>query len=479
MNHFLEDINVKIKRPINAHLVLVLGISLLFSMHAVPAVAADYQLGERLVQDQCSTCHKFEGKQDSRFNIKGPDLMWGGSKFKRPWLLKWLTGKEPNIYQKGYRWDLESKPQPHVVLSEEGANAVADYFEKRLQDSRIRKDAIDLSKFTELQAGFGRQLFIEHSCTGCHQIMDDGKKMGGTQSASFFNSGKRLKKDWILRFNSNPPDFVPHSGEFVADVSELGLHYITGFLATEGDDGFQFYKPWESRHFSNADPQRGKTIYKEYCSQCHGAKGEGDGPAASDLEPKPAAHAKMSMDQFPLDYLYNVVYYGGNAVGKSHYMPYWGLTLGEQGVADVITFMRATFKGGEEAATASSKKGSGDCPQKRTTKSVSFKHKGKKNPLKPTPANLKAGQALYQKKARPMACKLCHGKLGDGKGPGAAGISPAPRNFTCKETMKNISDGQLFGIIKDGSPGTAMPAFRSLKDKEIWQLILTIRELGK
>jgi len=88
------------------------------------------------------------------------------------------------------------------------------------------------------------------------------------------------------------------------------------------------------------------------------------------------------------------------------------------------------------------------------------------------------GETLYQKTAKPMACKLCHGKKGNGKGPGGAGINPAPRNFTCSATMKDISDGQMFGIIKQGSPGTAMPAFKNLKDKEIWQLIHFIRQFN-
>ena len=453
----------------------------LFALPSLGSANTD-KLGEQLVKDQCSTCHKFSGKPESRFNLKAPDLMWGGSKFKRSWLIDWLTGKEPNLYQSGYRWDIEQKAQPHVILSGEGANAVADYFEKHLLDSSVKNDALDLSHFTELQAAFGRQLFIEHSCTGCHQIMDDGKPLGGPQSATFFNPEKRLNKDWILRFNSMPPDYVPHSGEFVADVSELGLHYISGFLATEGDDDFKFYEPWKSEHFSNADSRRGRTIYKEYCMQCHGAEGEGDGPAASGLEPKPAIHAKMAMDQFPLDYLYNVVYYGGKAVGKSPYMPYWGLTLGEQGVADVIAFMQEEFKGDtnvRESKSSSIQKSAGVCPEKRTTRKVSFKYSSKKNPLKPSPANLKAGEALYQKNARPMACQLCHGKKGDGKGPGGAGINPAPRNFTCSATMDKISDGQMFGIIKEGSPRTAMPAFKNLKDKEIWQLIHFIRQFKK
>jgi mono/diheme cytochrome c family protein len=34
----------------------------------------------------------------------------------------------------------------------------------------------------------------------------------------------------------------------------------------------------------------GKTLYKTYCSPCHGDKGKGDGPASVSLNPKPADH---------------------------------------------------------------------------------------------------------------------------------------------------------------------------------------------
>ncbi|GJL77254.1 MAG: hypothetical protein NPINA01_02430 [Nitrospinaceae bacterium] len=435
----------------------------------------------KIINEQCAACHRLSGEAKSRFELQAPDLMWAGVKFKRPWLVSFLTGQQENIYQKNYRWDETIQPAKHLALSRTDAEAVADYIKKNLRDPRVKKDAIDLTHFTELQASFGRQLFIEHSCTGCHQIMDNGKKVGGPQSTSMFNSGKRLDKDWILRFNSNPPDFVPHSGEFVADVSELGLHYVTGFLATEGDDSFKFYEPWKNGHFKNADTNRGGVIYKEYCMQCHGAKGEGDGPAASGLEPKPAIHAKMAMDQMPLDYLYNVVYYGGKAVGKSPYMPYWGLTLGEQGVADVISYMQETFKGEEEVAVSPGNKAvaSGLCPQPRKTKKAPSKFLKKQNPLKPSAENVKTGESLFQKKAKPLACAQCHGKTGNGMGPLGGGLNPKPRNFTCSETMKELEDGQLFWVIKNGSSGTGMMAYQGLKDDEIWKLVLYLREFAK
>jgi len=47
----------------------------------------------------------------------------------------------------------------------------------------------------------------------------------------------------------------------------------------------------------------------------------------------------------PTEYLYNMINYGGAAMGKSANMPYWGLTIGQQGVADVMAYLKTTFKG--------------------------------------------------------------------------------------------------------------------------------------
>ncbi|HLS81627.1 MAG TPA: cytochrome c [Steroidobacter sp.] len=38
----------------------------------------------------------------------------------------------------------------------------------------------------------------------------------------------------------------------------------------------------------------GAKVYQTYCQTCHGAKGEGDGPAAAALNPKPADFAKAA-----------------------------------------------------------------------------------------------------------------------------------------------------------------------------------------
>ena len=114
-----------------------------------------------------------------------------------------------------------------------------------------------------------------------------------------------------------------------------------------------------------------------------------------------------------------------------------------------------------------------NCPQPRTTKSAPAAIAKKNNMKKADAAN---GKKIYHKTAKPMTCKMCHGDRGAGDGKlGRAFKSPvAPRNFTCKKTMKEISPGQMFWIIKNGSDGTGMAAMK-LKDKEIWDVIKYIR----
>ena len=170
------------------------------------------------------------------------------------------------------------------------------------------------------------------------------------------------------------------------------------------------------REFEMASVDRGKVIYKEYCSQCHGATGKGDGPAASGLEPKPAIHANIPFEKLPIEYLYNVINHGGPAVGKSPNMPYWNLTIGQQGVADVIAYVKATFKGAPDMATAPSGGQGGVCVQPRKTAKAPDEFLTKTNPLPASAGTIQAGKALFLKTAQPVACAMCHGEQGDGKG---------------------------------------------------------------
>ncbi|HEY5626745.1 MAG TPA: c-type cytochrome [Nitrospira sp.] len=432
-----------------------------------------------IIQHTCVQCHRLEGKAESRFNLKAPDLIWAGSKYQRAWLIRWLTGKEAPLYAKGYRWDQSQEPHKHMAVSEAEANAIADYFAEHNKDPRVTVGAFDLTKVTKFEASFGGMAYKAHACLGCHTIEENGALIGGPQSAALQNAGQRYDKDWLYRFGQNPQDFITHTGEFLADATDPQLRAVIGYLMVQGVPDFTYYEPWTSQEFANASVDRGTVLYKQYCAQCHGLTGKGDGPAASGLNPKPAIHANIPFEKLPIDYLYNVINHGGAAMGKSPNMPYWNLTIGQQGVADVIAYLKATFKGVPETAAAPSGAEGAACVQPRKTAKAPDTFLAKTNPLPASVETIQAGKTLFLKTAQPVACAMCHGEQGNGKGFMGAGLVPPPRNFTCGAMMKELPDGQLFWIIKNGSPGTGMMSFAGLPDESVWQLIRYIRTLAK
>ena len=442
-------------------------------------LGSDENRAKELIQQACIQCHRLEGKAESRFNLRAPDLIWAGSKYQRPWLIRWLTGQEAPLYVKGYRWDLSEGAAKHSVVTEMEAKAIADYFEKHNKDPRVTVGAFDVLKVSKFEAAFGGMAYKAHACLGCHTIEENGKLIGGPQSTALQNAGQRYNLDWLYRFGQNPQDFITHTGEFLADATDPQLRAVIGFLAAQGVKNFSYYEPWTSQEFTNANADRGKGLYKEYCAQCHGLTGKGDGPAASGLEPKPAIHANIPFEKLPADYLYNVINHGGAAMGKSPNMPYWNLTIGQQGVADVIAYLKATFKGVPDMAAAAGGGEGQACIQPRKTAQAPGAFLAKTKSLPASEGAIQAGKTLFLKTAQPVACALCHGEEGNGKGLMGAALVPPPRNFTCGAMMKNIPDGQLFWIIKNGSPGTGMMSFPGLPDDQVWQLIHYIRSLAK
>lgn len=92
-----------------------------------------------------------------------------------------------------------------------------------------------------------------------------------------------------------------------------------------------------------------------------------------------------------------------------------------------------------------------------------------RSPLPSSPEVVEKGKTLYEGKG---GCVTCHGKSGLGDGPAAAALDPSPRNFHHHGFWRHRTDGEIFWVIKHGSPGTAMIGFGSqLSDEEIWTVI--------
>lgn len=92
-----------------------------------------------------------------------------------------------------------------------------------------------------------------------------------------------------------------------------------------------------------------------------------------------------------------------------------------------------------------------------------------RSPLPASQENVEKGKALYHGKG---TCFTCHGVAGDGTGPGGAQLNPSPRNFQHHGFWRHRTEGEIFWVIKHGSPGTGMVGFgQVLSDEEIWALI--------
>ncbi len=101
-----------------------------------------------------------------------------------------------------------------------------------------------------------------------------------------------------------------------------------------------------------------------------------------------------------------------------------------------------------------------------------------------TPAAAKSGDAAKGLEIYNKRCVWCHGAEGAGDGPGQAFMNPPPRDFTSgvykikttgfEDFIPNDED--IFRMIRDGMPGTAMPGWADiLKEQEIWDLVAQIK----
>lgn len=91
------------------------------------------------------------------------------------------------------------------------------------------------------------------------------------------------------------------------------------------------------------------------------------------------------------------------------------------------------------------------------------------------------GQGAYTKR-----CAGCHGDKGDGKGPAAIFLNPAPRDFTSgifkfrSSTVGTLpSDHDLMATLSKGVNGTSMPSFADVPEQERFAIVQYIKTFSK
>ncbi|MBC7733191.1 MAG: cbb3-type cytochrome c oxidase subunit II, partial [Bacteriovorax sp.] len=162
-------------------------------------------------------------------------------------------------------------------------------------------------------------------------------------------------------------------------------------------------------------PARGNLLFAQNCVGCHGTLGDGAGPAAGGLLPRPTnLRASRYSTQSVASALWNGI------AGSS--MPAWR-EFSATDLASLVTHVQTLHA--QPGATGSPD----DLPL------------------------LARGATVYA-----VNCVSCHGANGDGNGPAAKALLPRPADLTHKQP-----DARLVAqVLNKGVPGTSMPAWPGL-----------------
>jgi cbb3-type cytochrome oxidase cytochrome c subunit/cytochrome c5 len=103
-------------------------------------------------------------------------------------------------------------------------------------------------------------------------------------------------------------------------------------------------------------------------------------------------------------------------------------------------------------------------PVSNASAAMTRRHGG--HPMLTSSQDRSRGLQLYARN-----CAGCHGRRGEGDGPGAAGLHPHPANFAAHEyTLDRLSF-----VLWNGIAGTAMPAWRDLPVEDLSALAQVVR----
>jgi cytochrome c oxidase cbb3-type subunit 2/cytochrome c oxidase cbb3-type subunit I/II len=161
-----------------------------------------------------------------------------------------------------------------------------------------------------------------------------------------------------------------------------------------------------------ANLKHGAELFTQNCAGCHGLTGRGDGIASPVLLPRPA---NLAGTQFSTELLSEVLWNGVPGTA----MPSWR-DLPAADLNALAIYVQSLHS----------------APSRNSASAE----------------NTARGKLLFQ-----QICAACHGKLGDGKSAAAAAQAPPPTNLT----REQLDPDQVMQVIRDGVPGTAMPAMQN------------------
>jgi sulfur oxidation c-type cytochrome SoxX len=278
----------------------------------------------------------------------------------------------------------------------------------------------------------GRQLFFEKNCYGCHKV--EGLS-SGTLGPELSEAGKKFKLDYLWESVVEPRansavSFMP---KFKLSDEEVKALVV-------------FLKSRRGINFSETSLDR----YRASLNKGKAAQPEGAAPS-TETSPKPAtvgptlaALGERLINERSCLACHKL---GGQDGGIAPDLSFEGLIKDENWLMDHFRDPRSRISDSIMPAF-----GFADADYRAMTAYLSS--------LKTPPPGRQPAE-LYLN-----YCGRCHGDEGNGKGMISVYLDPFPRDFTKSGFMNSKTEERLIKSIREGVPGTSMPAWRRVLDDE-------------
>jgi len=384
-------------------------------------------------------------------------------------------------YKRGDRWEADHLRDPRQFtpnsimpafsfLTDRQLTALVAYLNRLGTKRNATTDLMVPGEYNNLVQPFpididtwnaGRRVYLEH-CLTCHGC-------AGTGNGPYANMNNARPADLRQpRFkNLDPSFFFWRINEGVAgtvmpqweqSLTEKQRWQVVAFIQGAFIDMVPHFTDEGEMPaaYSNAKPPTdsseeyvatGKAIWATNCSFCHGYGGAGDGPNARGLQPAPPSFLETATyaEWTPQDYYWRV-----SESIPMRAMPQWRYWFDSDQRWAISEFVQRILLFPDPNAEP------GDPEIPKSVEGLKV----------PTGTSVMRGREVYLNR-----CWMCHGDAGQGDGPSAQNLVPAPADFTVDE-FDTMPDHELFWKINVGINNTAMPQWGLLlSEQERWEAI--------
>lgn len=341
-----------------AALMLILSMAWLGNGWIPPAAAGERTLKandikpELLYHNYCSVCHGDRGDGHSRAStslVPPPRDFTTATNLTREIMIAIVTNGKPGTAMTGWKTQLNDKE----------IEAVVDYIRNGFMQAAL-----------DPQVARGRSVY-GHYCATCHGESGKGPlvtdaRMTTPPDLSSPKAKSELNRERLIAsithgkpgtamegFNKKlAAQDIDAVADYLLKVIMVGpVESISGTHARGGQSQVapaaivNAGKPTSASadlplpKGLTGNPQRGKKFYLANCSACHGAKGDGQGPRAYFISPKPRNFLDKSSAGFNRPMLFAAISMGKNGT----VMPAWNKIMDDQQIADISEYVYRTF----------------------------------------------------------------------------------------------------------------------------------------